>query len=690
MKKCLFTLLLFLAFSNNIKAYDFSSVSSSGQTLYYNIISESGKTVELIKCGVDAVGDIVIPESVNNSGITYTVTQIGEKAFEWCAGLTGTLSIPNSVEVIGTLAFVGCTGFSGALLLPASLNSIGESAFYGCSSLTGVLEFPESLTTIGKAAFYNCYGFSGSLIIPSGITSIKEHTFRGCSGFNGTLSLPDNLMSIEDYAFSGCSGFLGSLVIPNSTTEIGFKAFYGCSGFSGSLTLSEALTTIEQEAFYGCSGFSGSLYLPEALTSIGTKAFSGCAGFTGSLTIPSQISTIEADLFNNCSGLNGVLSFPSKVNTIKSRAFYGCSSISSIVVKATKTPPSLNESSFEGIASNTPLHVFCGLSGIYSETSNWNRFTNIIEEYLFTVTAVSADEELGSVQLMETPSCGNSCVFRVKAVPNDGYALEKWTLQGSNASISTERIYIDTIQEDRAIEAHFIIKTSSIIDLSVYPETAGTAEVTADPDFEFGNTITLTAVPNDGYEFERWLEDDETVSTEAIYSFVSEGDRTFVARFHKAQSSITAEADPPEGATFTGTGIYSFGETITLTVIPSNDFVFVCWKDENGAFYSDEATLTFTADIDRHFTALLYSLVNVDEQTADVHVFPNPTNGLFTIMGSGIEIITIYNPVGQIVYSEKQHGTSHHSIDLSKQPNGVYFMRLKTSSGMITERIIKQ
>ena len=311
--------------------------------------------------GTEATGELVIPETVSYNASSYSVTSIGEEAFIFCSGFTGTLTLPNSLTSIGDYAFSYCSGFTGTLTLPNSLTSIGDHAFEYCSGFTGTLTLPNSLTSIGDWAFYDCSGFTGSLTLPNSLTSIGFGAFMGCSNFTGSLTLPNSLNSIGEGAFNGCSGFTGSLTLPNSLTSIGDGAFLGCSGFTGSLTLPNSLTSIGDGAFYDCSGFTGLLTLSNSLTSIGACAFCYCLGFTGSLTLPNSLTSIGFG------------------------AFCGCSSINSVISLAT-TPPLLGTEGyvFEGVPCNT-LTVPCGCVSVY-ETSSWHDyFSTIVEDCTMVV-----------------------------------------------------------------------------------------------------------------------------------------------------------------------------------------------------------------------------------------------------------------------------------------------------------------
>ena len=142
-------------------------------------------------------GAVVIPSSVTNNGTPYSVTSIGESAFENCSGLTS-VTIPNSVTSIGVWAFYECSGLT-SITIPNSVTSIGESAFSWCSSLTSVT-IPNSVTSIGRSAFYGCSGLT-SVTIPNSVTSIGNRAFYGCNGLTSIISSAVVPPVIGNYVF---------------------------------------------------------------------------------------------------------------------------------------------------------------------------------------------------------------------------------------------------------------------------------------------------------------------------------------------------------------------------------------------------------------------------------------------------------------------------------------------------------
>lgn len=104
MKKLITLIFVSFTFISSVLAHD---VEVNG--IYYNLIKKL-KTAEVTKrtSGYKVYsGDIVIPETIEVDGITYTVTKIDNNVFSYCDKLLS-VSMPNTIESIGDYAFYKC------------------------------------------------------------------------------------------------------------------------------------------------------------------------------------------------------------------------------------------------------------------------------------------------------------------------------------------------------------------------------------------------------------------------------------------------------------------------------------------------------------------------------------------------------------------------------------------------------
>ena len=294
------TLILSVFFAISASAYD---VEVDG--IYYNLISK-GNVAEVTKGDNQYTGDITIPSSINVNEVEYSVTSIGESAFNSCRGLTS-VTIPNSVTSIGESAFFACSGLT-SITIPNSVTSIEWNSFGGCSGLTSVT-IPNSVTSIG-GVFGGCSGLT-SITIPNSVTSIGNGAFIGCSGLT-SITIPNSVTSIEGDAFRECSG-LTSVTIPNSVTSIGDGAFYGCSGLT-SVAIPNSVTYIESSTFYGCSGLT-SITIPNSVSSIGREAFAKCSKLENVYCYAEKFSYIGNDIFKDSYIEYATLHVPSSSST---------------------------------------------------------------------------------------------------------------------------------------------------------------------------------------------------------------------------------------------------------------------------------------------------------------------------------------------------------------------------------------
>jgi len=242
---------------------------------------------------------------------------VGRGAFSYCTNLSGSLIIPEGVEVIEAAAFNGCTNYSGTLSLPSTLKQLGSASGY---------------TECWDAPFGSC-PFVCELKLPENLEVIGMGAFNGCSGFYGELKLPENLKELGAGAFQGCSNLSGSIQIPQGVSMIPSLCF-AHSGFNGNLILHEGISSIGAEAFYG-TPLKGALELPDGLKTLANKAFLGC-DFSGELKLPTQLEQIGSYVFGDpWSGANwrlmGVVEIPQNVISIGEGAFYNCWSIEGFV-----------------------------------------------------------------------------------------------------------------------------------------------------------------------------------------------------------------------------------------------------------------------------------------------------------------------------------------------------------------------
>lgn len=217
MKKLLLLLLLCTAGVTNLFALSFDdgylkyTVNADGTTV----------TVDGRKSGITASGSLSIPSTVTYNNITYTVTAIGNFAFNGASGYTGTLTLPNTLVTIGNNAFGSCTHFVGSLTIPNSVTTIGNNAFSSCSSFTGSLTIGSSVSSIGNSAFKNCTGLTSIMVYPESVPTMGTDVF-----LNVPTDIPVTVpcASLGDYqSASGWSDFtnmhcMETLTVYNGTT----------------------------------------------------------------------------------------------------------------------------------------------------------------------------------------------------------------------------------------------------------------------------------------------------------------------------------------------------------------------------------------------------------------------------------------------------------------------------------------
>ncbi|HCJ01914.1 MAG TPA: hypothetical protein DHV31_03360, partial [Clostridiales bacterium] len=316
--------------------------------------------------------------------IPNTVTEIGDKAFEYCKKLTE-VTLSSNLLVIGDNAFSECSALTN-IVIPASVYSIGVNAFSGCTALmtatfeSDVVDYYESEESkkdwhLGANIFYHApvdvygpltgnvynyclqYGYKYNAGTHSGcflytkndagtqikITGIKAHV---CAYGHENIVIPDTIeglpvTEIADEAFINNTK-IKSISIPATVKKIGAGVFSGCKNLvkvtaDGNIYYRIVTTSIGENNMRSIVIFSGTgdtlisyfaaspepVYeVPDSVTKIASGSFAGAENLE-TIRIGAGVSSIASDAFNGCTKLSRIeISSENRYFTTDSKAIY--------------------------------------------------------------------------------------------------------------------------------------------------------------------------------------------------------------------------------------------------------------------------------------------------------------------------------------------------------------------------------
>lgn len=308
------------------RSLDENSKDDQGLTYTLNAADHTATVANYDNSTPDGVIDI--PDTVTSGGQPYTVTAIGEYAFNPSRTITNVSSvfIPATVTSIGRFAFRCCKFLATVTFAEGSqLKSIGVSAFSGTTSAHPIfteIQIPDSVESIGVNTFHFCTNLS-SIRLPSNLEVLNAEMFSYCTALSDVF-LPASLTEIQSGIFSGCynltnihydgsmakwsqintsNGFLGdshpSLVMDDYTAQFipvrddaypppktvtitkytGKESTVILPSTINSKINSWPVTKIGEDAFQDNTTIT-SVTIPANVTEIGSNAFAGCTNLT--------------------------------------------------------------------------------------------------------------------------------------------------------------------------------------------------------------------------------------------------------------------------------------------------------------------------------------------------------------------------------------------------------------------------
>ena len=267
--------------------------------------------------------------------------------------------------------------------------------------------------------------------------------------------------------------------------------------------------------------------LPHGITHIGNNAFNNFVRLS-EIELPNTLTSIGASAFSGCIGLTSVAIGNGIIN-IGDNAFSGCKNVETVV--------------FGSAVETIGESAFAGCQSIYEMTIYATKVPTI-QENTFT--------EVGTGATLRVPA---GCAKKYKAHPYWG---------------------VFNIEE---------IPSEYIITVTCDPKQG---QVSGSGTFTDGSEVTITATPNEGYEFTQWSDGNKDNPRKVTVT----ADATYTAEFALQNYVVSVTCDPQQ-VQVTGGGTYPYGSEVTLTATPNEGYAFTQWSDGNK---DNPRKVTVTAD----------------------------------------------------------------------------------------------
>ena len=331
----------------------------------YSVTGEA--TVCVSEVDTDAE-EIVIPETVSDSGVSYTVTAVGERAFNYAAatkivlantitdiaycGIYNTkatsiqlpsglrtlggsalaynrelleLTVPEGVTVIPVSCFANNQKMT-KLNLPPTVEVVENGAFYKVPFSRFVV--PEKCRKIGNNVFQLAPNLE-EVVLNANIEELGDGAFRECVNLKKiNLESATGLKEIPDNCFVECSA-LADVTIPASVEKIGICAFGNTSVVEYKVSADNKLFVADQGVVYAADKSVLWLYppkkvgdsfeVPKGVRGIGGGAFYGSS--VKKIALPESIVAIDSFAF--CEAALAEINLPESILQIGEQAFAG-------------------------------------------------------------------------------------------------------------------------------------------------------------------------------------------------------------------------------------------------------------------------------------------------------------------------------------------------------------------------------
>ena len=233
-----------------------------------------------------------------------------------------------------------------------------------------------------------------------------------------------------------------------------------------------------------------------------------------------------------------------------------------------------------------------GMGGQESNSTTGNNDATDSNQTLSNLLLLSVNSSTGgSVTGGGIYDSGDTAI--ISAIPDTGYEFLSWvgSLVGDSVAKTTSVI----VDQNLSVTATF-----SLIDysLELIPSLGGS--VTGAGIYEYGKTVSISAIPNPGYYLKNWIGATVADSTALSTTIFIDQNHSLRANFSRVQPILSITHGL--GGTVSGGGSYDYDSNVSIIATPENGYYFLHWSGAQVA-NSSAATTTIHLTEDSNLTA---------------------------------------------------------------------------------------
>lgn len=281
-------------------------------------------------------------------------------------------------------------------------------------------------------------------------------------------------------------------------------------------------------------------------------------------------------------------------------------------------------------------------------------FTAVYEPDLFSLTLISSNTSLGTVEGAGTYSYGDT--VEIIAIPAEHYHLEYWLSNGYIYDYYYDNPQSIVITGNLTLQAHFAINSYTV---SAQADDVAHGSVTGSGTYTYPSAATLSATAYSGYHFSHWsdgmLANPYTLAVTRDTSITA----IFIATGERYQDTITLY----DTVVVHDTVEYNieYRDSVEYNIITVDSTVYNIVQSDSVVYYYDTlcaihdtvvVTIHDTVVVTVHDTIYLSDSTGIDDRSAmviDIGVYGHN----ISVSGVGDHTVQLYDAVGRLIATRR-------------------------------------